>query len=167
MLMDKFLAVYNIWRINITYGNLMKVKEFYRFEKLELEAFLLQNESAIPEEIPEESEILPQANDTMDEELIDEPIDLELPPQDELLSNSTGGRRRLNHTEGHIEDELGNDALSEDFVEENRTISEDEIEEGAQTAADTVADTIGNITAGIINIGQSIGDIAKNITGVI
>jgi hypothetical protein len=41
MLMDKFLAVYNLWRINITYGNVMKVKELYMFEKSELETFLL------------------------------------------------------------------------------------------------------------------------------
>lgn len=26
---DKFLSIYNLWRINITYGNVMRVKELY------------------------------------------------------------------------------------------------------------------------------------------
>jgi hypothetical protein len=41
MLKDKFLSIYNAWRINITYGNLMRVKELYIFEWEELEKFLL------------------------------------------------------------------------------------------------------------------------------
>jgi hypothetical protein len=40
-LIDKYLSIYNAWRLNITYSNLMTAKGFYLFKWDELEQLLM------------------------------------------------------------------------------------------------------------------------------